>query len=82
MNKLIYTLSDISAKILSLGFPLITGYLIYLVIAINSHTNTAKKVLIHMYMPQLEYVMMSLCIIVIGAIVFDITKREFDLLNK
>ncbi len=84
MKKLAYTytISDISAKILSLGFPLIIGYLVYLVISISSHTNTAKKVLIHIYLPWLEYIMMSLCIIVIGAIIFDITKKEIDMWNK
>ena len=77
-----HSLSDISVKILKLGLPLIIGYLIYLVISIASHTNTAKKVLIHIYLPQLEYIMMSLCVIVIGAILFDITKKEMDMWNK
>ena len=78
----ILSISDISAKILSLGLPLIIGYFIYLIISINSHINTAKNVLIHIYTPWIEHIVMSLCIIVIGAIVFDITKKEIDLLNK
>ena len=84
MKKLNYELSisDISIKILSLGLPLIIGYLILLINSICSHTNTAKKVLIHIYLPWLEYIMMSLCIIVIGAIIFDITKKEIDFLSK
>ena len=84
MKKLNYELSisDISIKILSLGLPLIIGYLILLINSICSHTNTDKKVLIHIYLPWLEYIMMSLCIIVIGAIIFDITKKEIDFLSK
>ena len=78
----ILSISDISAKILSLGLPLIIGYFIYLIISINSHINTAKNVLIHIYTLWIEHIVMSLCIIVIGAIVFDITKKEIDLLNK
>ena len=77
-----FSISDISAKILGFGLPLIIGYFIYLIISINSHTNTAKNVLIHIYTPWLEHIIMSLCIIVIGAIVFDITKKEMDLLYK
>ncbi len=84
MKKLNYkrSISDISAKILNFGLPLIIGYFIYLITSINSHRNTAQEVLIHIYLPWLEYIMMSLCIIVIGAIVFDITQKEIDMWNK
>ena len=84
MKKLNYILSisDVSAKILRLGLPLIMGYFIYLIVSINSHTDTAKNVLIHIYLPWLEHIIMSLCIIVVGAIIFDITKKEIDMRYK
>ena len=76
------SISDISAKILNFGLPLIIVYFIYLIFSIGTHQNTAKEVLIHTYLPWFEYIMMSLCIIVIGAIIFDITKKEIDMWNK
>ena len=81
-NKYKRAISDISAKILNFGLPLILGYFIYLIFCICSHQNTAKEVLIHTYLPWFEYIMMSLCIVVLGAIVFDITKKEIDTWNK
>ena len=80
--KYMLSISDVSAKILGLGLPLIIGYFIYLIVSINSHTDTAKNVLIHIYLPWLEHIVMSLCIIVVGAIIFDITKKEIDLWYK
>ena len=77
-----HSISKISLKILNLGLPLILGYFVYLIVSINSHINTAKEVLIHIYLPWIEYIMMSLCIIVVGAIFFDITKKEIDMRNK
>ena len=84
MKNLNYThsLSDISAKILKLGLPLILGYFLFLIISINSHSNTSKEVIIHIYLPWLEHIMMSLCILVLGAVIFDITKKELDIRNN
>ena len=77
----IHFLSDISAKILKRGLPVILGYFVYLILSVNSHTNTSKEVILHIYLPWLEHIMMSLCIIIFGAIIFDITKKELDMRN-
>jgi hypothetical protein len=38
--------------------------------------NISKNVLIHIFSPQLEHVMMSLTIIICGGILLDITAKQ------
>jgi hypothetical protein len=78
MKKNLENLSDISTKILIFGLPIVIGYFIYLIIAFNSHTDVSRHVLIHIYTPQLEYITSSLVILVLGALLFDITEKEMN----
>ena len=77
-----HKISNISKKILCFGLPLIFLYLIYFIVVINSHANTSKDVLIHIYSPQIEYVIMSFTILMISSLLFDITEKELKLMNK
>ena len=82
MKKKLENLSEISTKILIFGLPVIIGYFIYLIIAFNSHTNVSHHVLIHIYTLQLEYITASLVILVLGALLFDITEKEINNTKK
>ena len=82
MKKKLENLSEISTKILIFGFPIVIGYFIYLIIAFNSHPNVSHHVLIHIYTPQLEYITASLVILVLGALLFDITEKELNNTKK
>jgi len=79
MKKLISDLSDISTKILIFGIPIIVGYFVYLIIAFNSHPNTSHEVLLHIYTPQLECITVSLVILVLGALLIDLTDKELKI---
>ena len=71
--------TNISKTILYTGLPTIFLYLIYLIVSINSHSNTSREVIIHIYSPQLKHVILSLTILLIGALLFDITEKEIYL---
>ena len=81
MKNEIYSLSISCTKILYAGCHIILAYLFYLIIAITSHTDTAKNVILHTYLPQFHNIVATLCIFVIGAIIFDITEKEMEIFN-
>ena len=78
MKRKNFTLADITVKILRIGLPIILTYFIYLICALTSHKDVSKDVIIHVYSPQLEYIMASLAILIIGAILIDITAKEIE----
>ena len=82
MKKNLENLSEISTKILIFGLPIVIGYFIYLIIAFNSHPDISRHVLIHIYTPQLECITVSLVILVLGALLFDITEKELNNAKK
>ena len=82
MKKNLENLSEISTKILIFGLPVVIGYFIYLISAFNSHPNISRHVLVHIYTPQLEYITVSLVILVLGALLFDITEKELNNAKK
>ena len=76
MKKCRFTLSDVAAKLLIVGLSIIIAYLIYRVAAILTETNTSSDVLTHIFAPQLEYIFMSLFLVVGGSLLLDITIKE------
>lgn len=82
MKKNFENLSEISTKILIIGLPVIIVYFIYLIVAFNSHPDVSRHVLVHIYTPQLEYITVSLVILVFGALIFDITEKELNNAKK
>ena len=81
MKKRKYDISEISLKILLVGLPILIISFIYLIISFSMHKNTSQTVLLHIYTPQLEHFMMSLTILILGAILFDITCKELNIKN-
>lgn len=77
MKKILYNISVISIKILLIGIPIMILCFSYLIISFTMQENVSKTVLLHIYTPQLEHFMMSLTIIITGALLFDITEKEF-----
>lgn len=82
MKKRKYILCDISTKILYAGLPVMLVYFVYLFISISSHENTSRDVLVHLYAPQLEYILMSLTLILLAALLFDIAEKDYETRKK
>ncbi len=76
MKKKAFEISRIASLILSVGLPIIAVYFVYIVISVISSTNTSPSVLVHTYSPQLEHIVMSLTLIIIGAVLMDISEKE------
>ena len=76
MKNNLHTPSIISIKILLIGLPIIILCFIYLIISFTMHENVSQSVLVHTYKPQLESFMISLTLIVLGAIIIDISENE------
>ena len=76
MNKKIFHLSKIAEKLLIIGLTLIIGYLMYILVSLLFSKNVSNDVLVHMFSPQLEHVLMSLTLIVTGSLLLDVTAKE------
>ncbi len=78
MENKLYKLSRISKTILFTGLCLIAICLFIITNSILSHESTALSVILHIYAPQIEYVLMSLTIIIVASLLFDITYKELN----
>lgn len=75
MKKKLY-LSSISEILLFMGLGIIIVYLIYILVSVISLERTSSDVLIHIFSPQLEYIIMSMTLIIVGALLLDVTAKE------
>ena len=75
MKKKLY-LSSISEILLFMGLGIIIVYLIYILVSVISLERTSSDVLIHTFSPQLEYIIMSMTLIIVGALLLDVTAKE------
>ncbi len=76
MKNIIHSISVTSSKILLIGLPIMFLCFAYLIISFTAQENVSNVVLLHIYTPQLEHFMMSLTILIVGALLFDITEKE------
>ena len=76
MKKKRFCLTPISKILLITGLTVVLAYLIYILISILLLKSTSSDVLVHIYSPQLEYIMMSLTLIISGALLLDVTAKE------
>ena len=75
MKKKLY-LSSISEILLFMGLGIIIVYLIYILVSVISLERMSSDVLIHIFSPQLEYIIMSMTLIIVGALLLDVTAKE------
>ena len=76
MDKKRFYLSTASKILLISGLSIVLIYLVYIFISVLSLNSTSSLVLIHIFFPQLEHVLMSLTLIIIGALLLDVTAKE------
>ena len=82
MKNIILNISVMSSRILLIGFPVMFLCFLYLILSFTTQDSVSNTVLLHTYTPQLEHFMMSLTIIITGALLFDITEKEYKLIKK
>ncbi len=76
MKKKEFYLTPISKVLLISGLSLILIYLVYILLSALSLKSTSSDVLVHIYFPQLEHVIMSMTLIIIGSLLLDLTAKE------
>ena len=82
MTKNTYKLSHISTNILLYGLLSVFFCFMGILISFADHTDTSRQVLIHIYAPQVEHILMSITIVILASLIFDITDKELDLMQK
>ena len=78
LRYLISSFSDLSVKLLLVGLPTVLVYLFALLFMTISAGDIPGYVLAHIYSPMLEYIIMTLTIPVVGALVADIASRKSE----
>ncbi len=76
MKKILEGFSQSALRLLVSGMSLLVIYFIYIFYAVWTHTTADTSVLIHLYFPLLEHVIMSLTILILGALLLDIAEKE------
>lgn len=76
MKKNIFRLSRPAFVLLLLGMTVTLCYLLYIFTSIILSKSVSSSVLIHIYLPQLEHIIMSLTIIICGALTLDVTAKQ------
>lgn len=76
MNKKLYFPSVLSRRLLCSALPFLCLCLIWLMISVISCTDTSPDVITHTYTPALEHIMISLTLLILGALLLDISEKE------
>ncbi len=76
MRKLLLNMSPTSKKMLEFGLPLLAVYFIYILIAVVSEYCRGASILIHVYSPQLEHIVMSLTLLILFSLIADVSEKQ------
>lgn len=76
MKKKRFCLAPVSKILLISGLSVVLLYLVYILLSVLSFKSTSADVLVHIFSPQLEHVLMSLTLIVAGSLLLDVTAKE------
>ena len=82
LRYLIFSFSALSVKLLLIGLPTVLVYLFALLFMTLSEGDMPGYVLAHIYSPMLEYIIMTLTITIVGALVADIASRKSEKAGK
>lgn len=76
MQKNSFKISKIASTILKVGLPIMALYFVYIIVSVLSVKNTTPNVIANTYSSQLEHIFMSFTILIVGAVIMDITEKE------